>query len=304
MRCPVSFAMFLLLGPAALAAADNLDDAFQRLKQAESKNDAAAVKKAAVELHTLACEVLSTPAPASDAEKQGWADRVEAAKSADLHSEYALYAAGIQSQPATLVDLVSTLERQNPKSRYLDEVYGVFLVALSKTPGSPKATAVAEKALANFPENEDLLLLMVTTSMSQKQSDRALTFANRLVAVLNKHAKPQTVASPDWEKKRTYALTQGYWTAGVISGEKGQYLNADKNLRAALPLIQGNDALLAPALFHLGVANYQLGKMTLAKARVLEGARFSEQAAAIDSPYADQARHNALVMKQEASRMR
>jgi hypothetical protein len=44
--------------------------------------------------------------------------------------------------------------------------------------------------------------------------------------------------------------------------------------------------------------------MTLNKALVLEAAKFSEQSAAIESPYADQARHNALVMKADAGKMR
>jgi tetratricopeptide (TPR) repeat protein len=304
-RCLIAMAMVLLSGPAVFAAAaDDMDDAFQRLKEAQSKNDAALVKKAALELYSFACEVKSTPAPAADAEKEAWTNRVEAAKSAELFSEYALYATGIQSEASTLIDLISTLEAQNPKSKYLDEAYGLYIVALMKTSGARKATAVAERAIVHFPDNEDLLLHMVSTTMSQKQPDRALGYANRLIGVLNRHPKPQTVQTADWERKRNFALAQAYWTAGVVLGEKGQHLNADKNLRAALPLIKGNDAMLAPALFYLGMANYQLGKMTLSKERVLEGARFSEQAAAIDSPYADQARHNALVMKQEAARIR
>jgi hypothetical protein len=59
-----------------------------------------------------------------------------------------------------------------------------------------------------------------------------------------------------------------------------------------------------PALFYLGMANYQLGKMTLNKALVVEAAKFSEQASLIDGAYAEQARHNALVMKAEAGKMR
>jgi hypothetical protein len=44
--------------------------------------------------------------------------------------------------------------------------------------------------------------------------------------------------------------------------------------------------------------------MTLSKAKMLEAVKFSEQSMVIDSPYADQARHNALVIKDEAARMR
>ena len=79
---------------------------------------------------------------------------------------------------------------------------------------------------------------------------------------------------------------------------------ADKNLRAALPFIQGNASMMGPALFYLGTVNYELAKMTLSKPRILEAAKFSEECAGIEGPYADQARHNALVMKNEAAKMR
>ena len=81
-------------------------------------------------------------------------------------------------------------------------------------------------------------------------------------------------------------------------------LAADKDLRTALPLIKGNDAMTAQALFILGMANYNLGKMTNSKAKVLEGAKFSEDCAKITSQFTDQAWHNAQVMKTEAGQMR
>ena len=296
-------AILLRLMPSAVAA-DELDSTFQRLREAQAKDDPAEVKKVALQLHELACGIIATAAPADADEKEAWAAGVQNAKNADLYTEYALYATGIKSQPATLVDLVSTLELQNPKSKYLDEAYGPYLLALSRTGSAAKVPRIAEKALGNFPENEDLLLVMVDSTRLQKQNDRALGYANRLIGALNKHTKPENLPVADWQRKRNLALAHGYWTAGVIYAEKGQYAAADKNLRAALPLVKGNDGMLGPALFHLGMANYHLGKMTMNKARVLEGASFSEQAAAIESPYADQARHNALVMKTEGQRMR
>jgi len=51
-------------------------------------------------------------------------------------------------------------------------------------------------------------------------------------------------------------------------------------------------------------ANYQLGVMTLNKAQVLEGAKFSEQAAAIPGPYTDQAWRNAQNIKAAADKIR
>lgn len=177
-------------------------------------------------------------------------------------------------------------------------------MALSQTGAAAKIPAIAGKALVNFPENEDLLLVMADTAVSSKQPDRALAYSNRLVAALTKHPKPEGMTAAQWEHKRNAGLGRGYWISGVILAERGQALAADKNLRAALPLVQGNDPMTASALFYLGMANYQYGKMTMSKARILEAAKFSAQSATIASTFTDQARHNALVMKAEAEKMR
>jgi tetratricopeptide (TPR) repeat protein len=296
-------AIVLLVGP-AVALADELEDAIQNLKDAVAKKDAPVVKKLSETIHGMTCEVLAEAAPQAADEKKVWEERIKYAKNADLYVESALAGTALQSPPAVLVDLVSMLEQQNPKSKYLDEAYGPYLVALDKTGAKAKVIPTAEKALPNFPENEDLLLLMTDTAMTRKQTDRALGYANRLNAVLNKHPKPEGIPAADWERKRSASLAHGYYIAGVLSAEKGVWLAADKNLRADLPLIQGQPAMLGPALFYLGMANYQLGKMTMNKAKLLEAVKFSEQSMAIDSPYAGQARHNALVIKDEAARMR
>jgi hypothetical protein len=287
-----------------VAVADELEDAIQSLKEATAKKDVDAVKKLAAAIYPMTCEIAAEPAPQGSDEKKIWEERVTYAKNAEVYVESALAGTAIQSPPAVMVDLIVTLEQYNPKSKYLDEAYGPYLVALNKTGAAAKIPGAAEKALANFPENEDLLLYMTETAMTRKQSDRALGYANRLTAVLNRHPKPEGVPAADWERKRSAALARGYWVAGVISADKGAWVAADKNLRADLPLIQGQAAMLGPALFYLGMVNYQLGKMTMSKAKVLDAAKFSEQSMVIDSPYADQARHNALVMKQEAAKMR
>jgi hypothetical protein len=300
-----SLAIVLLAGVFSSGArAQDIDEAFQRHNDGQTKNDPTEIKKLAAELHERACAVISTPAPQSADEKEAWNSSVANAKNADVYSEYALFALAIQSQPAVLVDLMQTLEQQNPKSKYLDQGYGQYLAAIAKTGGTSKVPAMAEKALVNLPDQEDCLLIVIDTAMTRKQPDRALTYANRLIAALGRKKKPDMLTADGWEKKRSTALGHGYWAAGVLYGEKGNFMNSDKNLRSAIPLIKGNDGMMGPALFYLGVANYNLGKMTNSKQKVLEGASFSQQAALIESPYTEQARHNALVMKAEGDKMR
>jgi len=295
---------FLLFAGSRSAAADDLENAYQNLKQAETQKDAAQVKRLAVEVYALASRVINSPAPESNDEKEAWSNRVTYAKGIALQTEYALYVTAIRSPAPMLVDLIVTLEQLNPKSRYLNAAYGPYMMALDQTGASSKILGIAEKALVHFPENEDLLLVVADAAFTHKQVDRALSYSTRLVTVLNKQPKPEGVSTADWERKRKAALGRGYWISGVIHGERNAYANADKELRAALPLIAGNDAMRGAALFYLGVANYQLGRMTLDKARVLEAARFSEEAASIEGPYSQQAWHNALVSKTEAGKMR
>jgi tetratricopeptide (TPR) repeat protein len=294
---------FLLMG-GALFAAEDLETTFQKLKEAEAAKDAAQVKKLAVDAICLAREAAGAPAPASEEEKESWKTRVEYAKTIGVHAEYSLYVTAMQAPPATLIDLVATLEAHAPKSKYLDEGYGSYFLALNKTGQTAKIIPAAEKALANFPENEDALLILAEHARSSNQNDRSLAYANRLVAVMGRHAKPEGLSAADWDRKRTTSLTHGHWIAGVVCGEKNLYADADKHLRAALPGIRGNEAMMAPALFYLGLANYNLGKMTLNKAKVLEGAKFSEEAAKLPGQYAQLAWKNAMIMKGEADKMR
>jgi tetratricopeptide (TPR) repeat protein len=248
-------------------------------------------------------QILAAPAPESDEEKAVWTQRVDYAKSVGAYVEYALFATAVGAPPATIVDLISTLEQQNPKSKYLEGAYAPYLVALNQTGAAAKIPAIAEKGLANFPDNVDLLGVLGDAAFAKQQNDRALALATRLIAAFGK-PKPEVVPDAEWTRKRSILLGRGYWTAGVIYGTRNDYNAADKNLRAALPLIQGNTALMSPALFYLGLSNYQLGKLLLNKVRVLEAAKFSEQCAAIPGPYADQARHNALVSRSDADKMR
>lgn len=296
--------VFLLLAGSAVAVAADLEDTLQSLKQAAAQKNVAEVKKLAAQAHSLAAEMYNTPAPQSDEGKEAWNSRVAYAKSLDEQIAYVLYTTAVQSPPAELAELMAQLEQQSPKSQYLDAGYGQYLVALTKTGSSAKAVAAAQKGIQNFPDNEDLLLILADDAMTKKQNDRALQYANRLTNVLERQKKPEGMDAAAWSARRNAELGRGYWISGVINAEKNNYVPADKDLRAALPLIQGNSSMMGPALFYLGVVNYQLGKMTMNKARVLQAVKFSEQSAAISGPYSQPAWRNAIACRKEAARMR
>ena len=290
---------------APVVVTGDLDTAYQKLKDATAAKDVVQVKILAAQTCALAREAISAAAPADDDEKQQWKNHVAYAHDVEVYTEYALFATAVGAEPATTVDLLATLEQQNPKSKYLFDAYGLYYFpALQQTGAAAKIPAVAEKALANFPENDDALAVLAEAAYAKKQTDRALGYAKRLPAAVNRHARPEGIPAADWERKRSVKLASGYWIAGVVEAEKQAYYDADKNLRAALPLLAGSDARKGYALFYLGLANYQLGKMTLKKSQVLEAAQFSKDAAAFQGSWTHQAWVNAQVMKDEAARMR
>jgi hypothetical protein len=298
----VGIAIFLLTGPVVVA--DELDDTYQSLQDAVTKKDAAQVKKLAVPLFELSRKVIGAPEPTSAIEKEDWPNRIKYAKEAEGYAEYALYATGVQADAATMVDLLGLLEAQSPKSKYLDQGYDAYLAALHQVGKDDAVAGIADKAIVNFPNNPDLLLVVANTAQVKKQADRAIQFANRLVAAANSRQKPEALPAADWERKKSIWLGRGYWISGVLNGEKNLYALSNKSLRAGLPYIKGEPGLMGPALFYLGLDNYQLGKMTNNKKQVLEGATFSDQCAAIAGPFQDQAYRNSMAMKTDANNMR
>src|SRR5208337_291826 len=117
----LGIAILLVTGPVVVA--DELDDTYQNLRDAAAKKDAAQVKTLAVKACEMARKVISGPEPTNAIEKEDWPTRIAYSKEIEAFTEYALYATAIQSEPATLVDLMGILEQQSPKSKYLDQGY-------------------------------------------------------------------------------------------------------------------------------------------------------------------------------------
>jgi hypothetical protein len=294
MHLPVLTLAFALV--AAPPSVDELDQAYNALKEATTNKDVAQVKKLAGEVSAMARQVIS--APSADA------TTVNHAKEVDVFADYALYATALQGPPETTVELFAALEAQDPKSKYWDGGYQAYFYALNQTGAGAKIPGIAEAALKNLPTNADCLSFLANQAFSAKQPDRAAAYADRIIASLPKATRPDFVAAAEWDKKKNAMLGGAYYISGLAKAAKNLYIPADQALRAALPLIKGNDQMMAAALFNLGLVDYQLGKMTMNKGLVLDGMKFSQQCAAIKSELAQQAWTNANAMKVEADKMR
>jgi len=87
------------------------------------------------------------PMPA-DGDKENWDLHVKYAQQVSEYAEYALYSASVGAPAATAIDMISTLEAQAPKSKYLtQDAYLVVANAAMSAQQADRAAAFARKAL-------------------------------------------------------------------------------------------------------------------------------------------------------------
>lgn len=284
----------------ASARANELDDSYEKLKEAQAAKDPDAVKKLAVETAKLA-KAESTGPKLESFSDEDWPKRVEYAKGVGTLSEYALATTAAQAgmAPAKVVELTEALLAVNPKSTYLGLASNSYLAALGKMGGADKQIEGATKIVAGSPNEEYALMTLADNLMSKNRPDQAYTYAARLVTVMKSKAKPEGYSDEEWSRVKSTMLSRGYYDAGVTGCMRQIWKDCDTNLRAALPMISGQTALSGPAYFYLGVANYQLSKITTDRTKLQEALKFEQQSAAISGPMQGQAQQYVGVMQNE-----
>ncbi|HEY1754805.1 MAG TPA: hypothetical protein VGG72_05380 [Bryobacteraceae bacterium] len=278
--------------------ANDLDDRYAALKDAQTKKDPDAVKKLAVECSKLARVEATAPQPADAAAVADWKQRVEFAKQVDLFAEYSLATTAIATaaEPDKMEELVDALLVLNPKSQYLTLCSSTYLAGLAKTP--EKQLAAAQKLLTANGNNEEALEVLAL-GYSSSNPERASGYATRLITVMKGEKKPDGVTDADWEKQKSAKLGNGYYIAGTAACTKSGWIDCDRNLKLAVPYVSKDQRTLGITYFYLGLADYQIGKVTSDRTKIQEGQKYSEQSAAIPGPMQAQAYKNATAMKAE-----
>ena len=279
----------------------DVESSYNKLKEAEARKDADGILEWAQKTSAAARLVTSQPKPAGGDELEAWKRDTDYASQVDTYTEYSLQAAvatGLASDAKAIV-FTEALDAQNPKSQYLPLIYPQYMQALQRAGQGAKLMAFAEKRLPADPANEGLLFVLADGYRNQKDPAKSTEYANKLVDTMKSKEKPATMSDAAWEERKKTLLAQGYWIAGINYGSQNQHKEADRTLRGALPLIQGQNELLGPALFYLGVANYSMAKPAKDKKLAAEAVKFSDQCALIKGPFQDQAKKNALSIRRE-----
>jgi tetratricopeptide (TPR) repeat protein len=271
----------------------DVEMAHATLKAAEAKKDPDAVIKWAARTSEVARKVAQTPKPKEEDEVEAWKTRVEFAKQVDVYTEYALYAAVLQTpDPGKKVALAEALAQRNPNSQYFLQVAPQQFAAYLQVGQHDKAIAVAEKIVEKDPTNEDMLLAIAEGYMSQKKDpDKLFAICAKVLELTKTKPKPQGIADADWERRKAQLAGRAQWMTGVTYALQAKWLQADEVLRAALPGIKDNQSITAEALFYLGLANFRLGEKGDTD-RIVLAVRYNEQCIAIPGPFQGPARTN------------
>ncbi len=206
----VAIGMCSLLSP---IWADELEDSYASLKTAVEKKEADTVRKLAADVAKMARAALAAPA-ANDEAKQ----HADFAKDVLTYTEYALAATASAPgmDPAKTVELIDQLEGENPKSKYLDR----------------GATVAYINALERTRQRVG----------GQGPGSKALTYASKLVNTMKAKPKPGgclrcRLGAGERRKRSASAIT----IAGAVNGQKGIWVDCDRDLKNALGYI-GKDA--------------------------------------------------------------
>lgn len=283
------------------ADSDNSPAAYNALQAAEQKNDVPAIILWANRTVDAAKKAIDSKKPEDEDEAANWTANVDFAKQVIARCEYSFYASALKvTDPAGIAALYEALEKMNAQSQYVPMAGPRYFIALLQQKDLPKAQAFAEAAAARNQANEDMLLYIADANLNAKNLDKAATYAAQLTATLPAQPAPQGVPAADWEAKKKNTLARAHWIAGTAAGAKSDWLNSDKSMRAALPLIEGNASLqdlLPGTYFYLGLSNYSLSKGPKPDAgRRADARKYFTLCSAITSPFQNQAAKNLNAM--------
>src|SRR5260370_18681187 len=260
--------------------ADDLDAAHQNLKAAEAKKDPDLIRKWSNQTSQIAQKVIASPQPKDAEEVDAWKRSVDFAKQLDTYTEYALFSGAMQTQdPRKRIDLADALTARNPKSQYLPALAEIRFTAYRQLGDNAKTLAAAEKTLETDQSSEDMLAFVANQYVEKKRDpDKVVAYSAKIVELMNTKAKPEGASDQDWAKKKKTMSGLAHYMSGITLFDQKKLSAADKELRAALPLVEGNDQLKAATLFYAGLANYQLKNIP-------DALKFNHQSPAIRSPF-------------------
>ena len=123
-----------------------------------------------------------------------------------------------------------------------------------------------------------LLLVIDNYSRNKKEPDKVHEYSAKLVDLMASKSKPEGVADDAWAARKNQVTGLAHYMNGALYYREQKFAPTDKEMRAALPLVNFNQDVKAEVLFDLGFVNFKMNKAQ-------EAANFYRDCAAIKSPF-------------------
>jgi tetratricopeptide (TPR) repeat protein len=273
---------------------DDTGAGFQSLKAAQAKKDAALILKYAVATSAAARKMAAAPKPNDADEATAWKQAVDYAKQVDTYTEYALYAAALESRdPKATIGLCEALQQRGPTGEYAVKAVQPLFAAYYQAGESEKAVALAERVLATDQTNEEMMLAVADSYLTKKTDlEKAHAYCTKVVELMAARPKPEGASDAAWIAHKNLVMGRAHYLNGKVYYAENDFSKADQVLQTALPLVESDAALKPEVLFLLGFANYKLEK-------IQEAANYYRACAAIQSPFQTSAANNLRAIQKQ-----
>ncbi len=262
---------------AADADTDDLGVRMNLVRAAQAKGDFARVHRWSTAVMPLLQKAgASKPA---DMDDDDWKKRQETLKSYAEFVEYAMWDAVTRDNTAEKRKYVDAFGELFPQSERKKKIAGVMALVYQQANDMPNMIQWAEKAIAEDPENEAMLLLMAEANVGRKRLPDAQQLSDRLLKLMEAKKKPEGTADADWDKYINAYRGAAYSVLGRALMQQEKTAAGITELQKAVKLLEGNNDALAPALYNLG---FGLAKLQ----RYAEARAVLNQSVKIGGPYA------------------
>ena len=282
--------------------ASDAEMAYGGLQAAVAKNDPAMIIKWADVTAEAARKGAKTPKPADEDELPRWEYKVKFSEQVQDRCEYEILSAALRLPDLNQkIQMIEAMGRIFPQSKYTSQLDELHFQCWRQLNNPDKAAEVAANCVAKGTAGEDMLLFLANATFDKKDYDKTVEYSTKLVDLLKTKPVPQGADPAAWENKKKVSMAAGYFLKGMVFAGQNKWNESDVVLREALPFMEGNEALLGPTYFQLGLANYRLGAAPPGKKpdlkRVQDALAFNQKAAAIKGNHQAQAVKNVSVIR-------
>ncbi len=270
------------------------------VKSAEALGKRESVVAWARKSHEAASAMDSAQQP-EEVESEAWEAERTYARQVAQYAYYVHLLKALESTDASEVAAyAAALKALNPDSEYLPAILERQFVVGRAANARDVAVPAAETLTAMDKGSDETLLYLASVYLETKQNqDKIVPFTDAALEKLKTKTPPEGTDEAEFKKQKDLSTGLAHWVQGLHHATGNRWAQANRSLRAALPLIGGNAAMQAAAYFYLGVANFEIGKRSKDHKEIIDAVKFTELCTKISGPYQAQARQNLAAIRSQ-----